>query len=105
MADETINLSHSDDEDDILIISSTGKLLAINEDDLEPIYKLFKNIITDLQWLKGDFFPYEQMHEISELVKNFRNVKSYDYVIQAIYKIKVNLGTGTNQVYFYLIQL
>lgn len=100
MADETINLSNSEDEDDISIITSTGKLIAIDEDDLEPIYKLFKNIITDSQWLKGEHFPYEYMHQISQLVKNFRNIKSYDFVIQSIFKIKVNLGTESKKVYF-----
>lgn len=100
MADETIHLSDSDDENDILIISSTGKFIAIDEDDLEPIYKLFKNIITDSQWLKGEHFPYEYMHQISQHVKNFRNIKSYDFVIKSIFKIKLNLGTVSKEVYF-----
>lgn len=103
MADKIINLTFSDDEDDILIISSTGKLIAIDEDDLEPIYKLFKNIITDTQWLRGEHFPYEYMQQISQLAKKFRNIKSYDFVIQSIFKINVNLGTESNQVYFYFI--
>lgn len=101
MADEPISLLLSDDDDDdIQFISSTGKLIPIDEDDLEPVYKLFKNIIIDFQCLKGENFPFEYMQQISQYVKKFRNIKSYDFVIQSIFKLNVCLGTGSTEVYF-----
>lgn len=101
MADEIISLilSDDDDDDDIQFITSTGKIIQIDEDDLEPIYKLFKNILTDFQCLKGENFPYEHMQQISQYVKKFRNIKSYDFVIQSIFKINVSLGIGSKEVY------